>query len=116
MKRCVQASGMTIDQLRNDIDVSRLEFGQLPIFQDQARQFVSSGQLFENLYRRRILAGFSQLSRSRQVELVKKNLAELPGGVEVEIAVRNFADTPRQLLQLDAHLVGHPLQDGNVNL
>src|SRR5262249_23238989 len=77
MKRCVQTCGFGIDEFWNDVNVGRLEFCKLAIFENEPGQLVLFGQFFENLDGGRILAGLPKFSRSRQIELIEEDLAEL---------------------------------------
>ena len=100
---CVQPGRLRIDQLRNHVDVRRLEFRQLPVLENQPRQRVAFREFFQHFHRRRILSGLLQLLRVRQIHLFEEDFAKLPRRVDIEFAVRFLADAPRQILNLRSH-------------
>src|SRR5271156_832810 len=70
MIRGMNASRGRIDLLGEIVRVGRLELGDTPVFQYQLGQGIGRGELFENVLRRRWLAGGS-LARHRDAQLAE---------------------------------------------
>ena len=72
----VHASAARIDLLRELFSIGRAQLGQRAVVQDQLRQFVVGGQLFENVFGSRWLAG-GRLAQHRYLQLFEQDLLQL---------------------------------------
>ena len=74
----VDAAGVGVDLLRQLVGVSGLELGQAPVVEDEPRQFVLGGQLFEYVFGGRGLAGGS-FAQHRYLQTLEQDLLQLLG-------------------------------------
>ena len=95
-------AGPGVDHLGQGIHIGILELGQGAVFQDQARQFMVCCQGVEHLVIGGI-AGLGLLDR-RQAQLVKHDLAQLLGRIDVELAPRHGMDGSLQVIDADPDL------------
>ncbi len=80
--------------------ISGIQFGQLPVIQDLADNRVIRGQLFQHVSRRRI-PGLGLLP-VRQLHLLKQNLPQLLGRINIKFHTRQLMDLLFQ--GIDLHL------------
>src|SRR3984885_9573484 len=88
----VQASAGAMDERGQRIDVGGLQFRELAIVEDHARDGMILGESFENIDGGRYNAAFAILYRLGQIHFVEQNVAELLGGANVELHARGFVD------------------------
>jgi len=98
VERGVQTACRGIDQRRQRVHVSGLEFGQLPVVQDAGGQRVQRGQRLQHLDPGGVRLGLLRLLGRGELELVEQNLAELLRRVDIELLAGQRKDF---LLQLD---------------
>ena len=99
----VHAPSHRMDQRGQGVDVGALQLRQAAPVEDQARQVVREGQVFQHLDRRGRRARRAGALQHRQFQLLEEHLAELLGRADVE----GFAGLRVNLGGERAHLLFH---------
>ena len=107
--------GLRVDELGQGVGVGRLELGHLPVVEDLPGQGMDEGQLLEDIERRREALGDLGPAAGLQAELMKKDVGELAGGIDVEGASGGAVDLLFEAPELPFELLGHRLEDRGVD-
>jgi len=102
-----------IHQLRQRVDVGRLQLGQLPVLEDRGDDFVLVPQRLERVCVGRV-AGLRALADGKP-EVFEEDLGELLRRVQVEFLAGQLLDLGFEGGELAAQLVLHVLQVGHVD-
>ena len=86
-----------VGELRQRVEVGRLELGELTVLEDERGDGVVLGQLFEDVLRGGDDLALAVLHRLGQEHLVEEDVAELLGRVDVEAVAGLLVDLSARL-------------------
>src|SRR5215831_4265921 len=108
----VNAPVRRVDQLWERVNISAFELRQLPVLDDESRQFVFFGQFIQHVSAGRDLPR-SRAARDLEIQHLE-NLAELLRRADVEFAPGQLVNLLREFIQLLLHLDREFGQDADV--
>ena len=113
----VDAPGLGVHELRQRVDVGRLELLHRAVVEDLARQLVHQRQLLEHVLGGGRGARLGRLLAALQAEPVEQHLAQLHRRVDVELALGEARGSRRvSACELRLHLAAHAPEQRRVDL
>ena len=112
----MHAAALAANERGQCIHISRLQLRQLPVLENEPRNFVIRCQSFQHIHRRRNLFSLPIFHRHRESELVEQHIPKLLRRIDVELHAATLINVPRLGCGLALQLHRHLLQRRRINL